>query len=74
VGDVYTAVHLHISLGDSLVEVVSRLRVWMIWAYNHNKNKGLLSFPKCLDRPWGPLSFPFNGYRISFLGGESAGP
>jgi hypothetical protein len=26
VGDVYTGVHLHISFGDSLVDVVSRLR------------------------------------------------
>jgi len=45
----------------------------VVWGSNSGRGRGLFSSPQGAERPWGPPSFLFGGYRASFLGIKQSG-
>jgi hypothetical protein len=54
------------SMAGNAQSVRRLARGWMVRGSNSGRGK---IFCTCPDRPWGPLSLPYNGYRVFPRGG-----
>jgi len=48
-------------------------RLATVWTVRGSNFGGSEIFRACSDRPWGPPSLLYKGYRVSFLGGKAVG-
>ena len=58
---------LHLIFVGQVAQSVQRLAT--VWTVRGSNPGGGEIFRTCPDRPWGPPSFLYNGYRV-FLGGK----
>jgi len=71
-----TQENVHFVIGRPTLHTVGRIAQsvyrlatgWTVWGSNHGGGE---IFRACPDRPWGPSSLLYNGYRV-FTGGKRA--